>query len=122
LEWVVVTLTAVFLALMAGWTLGEYHSRQLLNRTDPAAQPAYAQTPDPAPASTGPEVEFPLNINTATAEELTALPNIGETRAEAIVAWREAHGRFRRETELLRVPGIGEKTLEGLLDYITVGG
>jgi len=122
LTWAAVTLTAVILALMAGWTLGTFHSRQLLRQTAPANQPAYSQPPESVPVTTEPAVEFPLNINTATAEQLIMLPGIGEVRAEAIVTWRERHGRFHTEAELLRVPGIGETTLEGLLDYITVGG
>ncbi len=120
LERAALILTAVFLALMAGWTLGNLHSRRLLQRTAPAALPVQTTpAPDDAPA---PEVDFPLNINFATAEELTALPGIGQTRAEEIVAWRRTHGRFRSVTDLLNVPGIGEATLKGLLDYITVGG
>lgn len=116
LEWAIVTLTAVLLALMAGWTLGKRHSREILRQ----AAPSHAL--EAAPAQEGPEAEFPVNINTAPAEDLTALPGIGETRARSIVEWRREHGRFQSVTDLLQVPGIGEATLEGLLDYITVGG
>lgn len=50
-----------------------------------------------------------LNINTATAEELTAIPNIGEKLAERIIEFREANGRFQRPEQLLLVPGISDK-------------
>lgn len=63
-----------------------------------------------------------ININTAPAEELTALPGIGPTRAQAIVAYREEHGPFRYPEELVQVKGIGEGILEDILDQITVGG
>ncbi len=63
-----------------------------------------------------------LNINTATVEELTALPGIGEAKAQAIVDYRAEHGPFRYPEELLNVKGIGEGILEGLLDYVTTGG
>lgn len=119
LEWAVVTLTAVLLALMAGWTLGKRHSREILRQAAPAPP---SQALEAAPGPEEPEVEFPININTAPAEDLTALPGIGETRARSIVEWRRDHGRFQSVTDLLQVPGIGEATLEGLLDYITVGG
>ena len=42
--------------------------------------------------------------------------------SEAIVTWREEHGGFRTVEELKNVPGIGEKTLAGLRDYVYVGG
>lgn len=61
-----------------------------------------------------------VNINTATAEQLQTLPGIGQTRAEAIVADREANGPYRIPEDLTRVSGIGQGILEGILDYITV--
>jgi len=122
LEWAVITLAAVVLALMAGWTLGKYHSRVLLRRSVTAVPTHAIEGELEGDEEETPAVDFPLDINTATAEELTALPGIGEARAEAIVAWREAHGGFRSVTDLLQVPGIGETTLERLLDLITVGG
>jgi competence protein ComEA len=51
-------------------------------------------------------------VNRAGADELERLPGIGPAKAEAIVRWREAHGRFRRLEDLLAVPGIGPATLE----------
>ena len=62
-----------------------------------------------------------ININTATASQLTALNGIGESKAAAIVEYREQHGDFGSVDELLNVPGIGEKILEGLRDQVTVG-
>jgi competence protein ComEA len=64
----------------------------------------------------------PLNVNRASAEELTQLPGIGPVLAERIVAFREAHGPFRTVDDLLAVPGIGPKTLAGFRDLITVDG
>lgn len=61
-----------------------------------------------------------ININTATAESLTALPGIGPSKARAIVDYRTAHGKFQSTADLLRVKGIGPKTYEGLKDRITV--
>ena len=61
-----------------------------------------------------------ININTATASQLTALNGIGETKAAAIVEYREQHGRFTSVDELLNVRGIGEKTLANIRGQITV--
>lgn len=61
-----------------------------------------------------------ININTATAQQLQSLPGIGQVRAQEIVADREKNGPFRIPEDLLRVSGIGESTLNGILEYITV--
>ncbi len=63
----------------------------------------------------------PVNVNTASAEELTQLPGIGKSKAEAIVAYRQAHP-FRAASELTEVKGIGPKMLEKLQNYVTVDG
>ena len=67
-------------------------------------------------------VEGGVNINTAGLEELMTLPGIGEARARAILADREANGPFVYPEALIRVKGIGEGILSGLLDQITSGG
>ncbi len=65
--------------------------------------------------------EIPMvNINTASVSELTALPGIGEVKAEAIIAYREEFGEFLSVSQLLNVSGIGEKTLEKIRDYIVL--
>lgn len=63
-------------------------------------------------------VRWQVNINTATAEELTALPGVGEALAERIIAYREEHGRFRAAEELLEVKGIGESKFAEMKDWI----
>ncbi|MCC5857937.1 MAG: helix-hairpin-helix domain-containing protein [Ectothiorhodospiraceae bacterium] len=65
--------------------------------------------------------EETVNINTATAEELAAaLSGIGQARAEAIVEYREANGRFASVDELTRVSGIGQNTVEANRERILV--
>lgn len=61
-----------------------------------------------------PEPPEPLDMNTATAEELTELPGIGESLADRIIAYRETHGPFTSLEDLLNVSGIGEKKLAAL--------
>ncbi len=63
-----------------------------------------------------------VNVNTAGLEELTALPGIGQVRAQAILDDRAQRGPFRYPEDLIRVKGIGEGTLNGILDQITTGG
>jgi len=61
-----------------------------------------------------------ININTATVETLAALDGVGETRAQAIVAYRSENGPFQCEKDLVKVKGIGERTLEKNLEQLTV--
>ena len=61
-----------------------------------------------------------LDLNIATAQELERLPGIGAVRAQAIVAFRDSRGSFRRIEDLLQVEGIGATTLERLRLLVTV--
>lgn len=62
-----------------------------------------------------------VNINTATAEELKALPGIGPSKAAAIVAYREQNGSFKSVDDLQNVKGIGAGILAKLREEATVG-
>ena len=59
-----------------------------------------------------------LNINTATVEEFTSLPNIGPSRAAAIVDYREREGPFDSVDDLMSVSGIGEKITDSIRDLV----
>jgi competence protein ComEA len=61
-----------------------------------------------------------ININNATVTDFDDLPRIGETLAERIVAFRDANGPFSSIEGLLEVPGIGDLTLAGMRDKITL--
>src|SRR5437773_3602504 len=63
-----------------------------------------------------------LNLNTATKEELIALPGIGPAKAQAILDYRNAHGAFKSIEELKDVKGIGAKRFEKLKAELTVVG
>ncbi len=62
----------------------------------------------------------PVDLNTATAEELDVLPGVGPATAAAILVYREEHGRFGSVEELLEVRGIGDAKLEELRPFVTV--
>lgn len=61
-----------------------------------------------------------ININTASAEELTALPRIGAKVAQRIVEYRTAHKGFKSIDELRNVKGVGPKLLDGIKPYLAV--
>ncbi|MGN0435383.1 MAG: helix-hairpin-helix domain-containing protein [Wujia sp.] len=61
-----------------------------------------------------------ININTADEALLMTLPGIGETRAKAIVTYREEHGAFERIEDICNVSGIKEATFNNIKEYIVV--
>ena len=61
-----------------------------------------------------------VNINTASAEELCALPGIGASRAADIVRYREQNGAFQTKEDIMKVSGIKQNAYDKLCDKITV--
>lgn len=79
---------------------------------------------DPAGGAAGPEAgggvpAGPVDLNTATAEQLDTLPGVGPATAAAIIEHRERNGPFRSVDALLDVPGIGDAKLAQLRDLVT---
>lgn len=66
------------------------------------------------------EVNFPISINTASADELTNIPGIGEKKAQAIVEYRNTNGNFNNIEEITNVSGIGNSIFEKIKEYITI--
>lgn len=69
-------------------------------------------------AATGAGAPVRVDVNHASAEELDAVPGIGPTLAQRIVAYRRANGPFARVEDLTKVPGIGPKTLEAMKEWL----
>ncbi len=61
-----------------------------------------------------------IDINTATKETLTTLPGVGESKAAAIITYREENGQFSTIEDIKKVSGIGDATYDNLKDLITV--
>ena len=78
----------------------------------PANQVQSTKTPIQAPG--------PIDLNTATIDQLISLPGIGETRALQIIDRRNALGRFATLEQLLEISGIGEKTLESIRSLVII--
>lgn len=63
----------------------------------------------------------PINLNTATAEELQLVPGIGPVTAGKIVQMRKSYGSFKSVNDLLAIRGLGPKRLDKMRKYLTVG-
>lgn len=123
LEWAALCVTALTLVAMVFYFIGIRSAAQPVSVT--------AQTPRPSqstvqasvsPSPDEPNEGFPIDLNSATKAELMRLPDIGEKRAQAILDHREENGPFTYVEDLREVPGIGEGILAGIMDYITVKG
>ena len=91
---------------------------------EPVPKPASAV--ESSPASTQQQqpgsqpVELWFNLNTVTYEQLVLINGIGDTRANAILAFRDQIGRFDSVEQLQQIKGIGEKTYQKLIQYLYV--
>lgn len=74
----------------------------------------------PRGSGQAPSLPGKLNINRATAAEFDTLPRVGPTLAERIVAFRDDNGPFASIDSLGDVPGIGDVTLDGFRDQLTL--
>ena len=110
-EIILLGLTAVFLCALAG----------LSARDRAALEPgAVIETEVTVPQEEIAPDFPPVDLNTATAEELDTLPGIGESLARRIIAYREANGPFGSIEEIMEVSGIGEAKFAELEDRVTV--
>lgn len=63
----------------------------------------------------------PVNINTASSEELQQVPGIGPATAQKILQMRKSYGPFKSVDDLLAIRGLGQKRLDKMRKYLTVG-
>ena len=130
-HFVLIALTAAFLATLAGLAARESgaaakgaYGAAAENASRAGTEGTYrVETERVLPTEAeGEAAHEPIDVNTATAEELQELTGIGPVLAQAIVDYRAEHGPFRSVDELLEVSGIGEAKLGGIRNEITVNG
>jgi len=94
--------------------------RVLVQRVGEPPAPAGTAGATPAAGAPGAPTNEPVNVNTATQEQLETLPGIGPVLAQAIIAERDRRGGFRSVNELRDVRGIGDKRFADLESLVTV--
>ena len=82
--------------------------------------PVRASKSNPTAAATAAVPDQPVNLNTATLEQLDTLDGVGPATAQKILDYRAEHGGFGSVDELDQIPGIGEKRLAALRDHVRV--
>ena len=116
-------LDAINLAARVGdgdhWILPKLGESAASDIAGPATQSAGGLQPTNGPQSAAP-AQGKINVNSASAAELEELPGIGEVRAGAIVAYREANGPFASIDAVMDVTGIGPATLEAIRELVEI--
>jgi competence protein ComEA len=84
-----------------------------------AASAQSKSTPKAATAATA-TAAAPVNLNTATAEQLATIPGVGPKMAERIIDYRQKNGGFKKVEDLMNVSGVGEKSFLKMKPLITV--
>lgn len=105
---------------------GELNLAQMLNdgqqvligtRSDPAGE---VRDQSGSGTAEGPSATGALDLNRANQSQLEELPSVGPVTAQAILTWRQEHGRFSRIEELQEVDGIGPKTYAQIAPHVRV--
>lgn len=119
--WKAVTFLVILILVGSGfWGVRRFAPAVFLGKPDLIAVPNEELPQNQTTETLTPSTPELLNINTASAEELQTLPNIGVQMAQRIVDYRTQHGRFDSVDALQNVKGIGAKTLEKLTPFVDV--
>ena len=116
--------TLIFVSFTLGFFMGRNHNRDpvQISQLNTSAKHDLKPTEYVEAVTETTAISFPIDINSADSDLLTALPGIGPTLAKRIIDYRTVNGAFNRPEELLNVEGIGPGTLESILDCIITGG
>ena len=117
--WKAVNFLVILILVGSGfWGVRRFAPAVFLGKPDLIAVPNEEHSQSQTTETLAPSTPELLNINTASAEELQTLPNIGAQMAQRIVNYREQYGEFASVEDLQKVKGIGAKTLEKLRPFV----
>jgi len=123
----IIPILSAVIAVVFSFLSGLFFGRKIAN---PPVQlsavisegPVAVTSPTRAEETVPLQINYPIDMNTASLEEIMTLPGIGEVLAQRIIDYRTSHGAFSSPEELMNVSGISEKRYENIKDYINVGG
>ena len=121
---ILLVITLMFVAFVAGYYVGHNRNTGTLEISGIPKHtfPAPGTSADPTQPTVPPTLDqdtirILAAINAATLEDLDAVPNVGKVTAQAILDYRAKYGAFTHPDDLMRVTGVGEKTLKNILDH-----
>lgn len=114
-QWILIGITGAFLFILLGMFVG----RNFLGDSIRVNSSEQSLMQNSSTATEAPDGR--IDINTATKQQLSILPGIGDTLAQRILDYRNEHGNFKTVDDLINVNGIGEGKLSQILPYIKVG-
>lgn len=122
---ILLALTLAFAAFVAGFYVGRninHGSIQIsgiptITRPSSAGDVLHTTVTTVPPTLDETTRQLMAAINAATLEELDAIPNIGPKLAQAILDYRSSYGDFEKPEDITNVDGIGEKTLQNIMDH-----
>ena len=114
------TVAFLLLASLSACWLGSERRKNVANKLEPAMA-TREFTLEPPQNTRDAAIAFTVDVNTASIDELSLLPTVGEALARRIVEYREAKGAFRSLDELANVKGLGVKKLARIQPYCFVG-
>ncbi len=119
-----IAVVVIMAAILLGWGIRLFSARsheQGMELLRNAVQVPVALDSAASEGNTVGPLFAPLDINSASLEELQLLPQIGPTRAEAIIRYRQEHGAFGTTEDIMQVPGIGPGIYERIRTDIVAG-
>jgi competence protein ComEA len=118
----IITIMAVTFFTMSGFSWAEQVKQSAGKKivTVEQAKDATVTAMNTETVTEGQDVSKKINVNTATSEELAAIPGVGEETAKSIIAFRDANGPFKDLEELLNIKGIEQETFDSIKDRLTV--
>lgn len=120
---ILTTVIAVTFAFLSGLFFGRKISNPPVQVSAVISEGPVMVTGQPKSQETVlPEIHYPIDINTASLDEIMSLPGIGEVLAQRIIDYRSAFGPFSSPEDLMNISGISEKRYETIKEYIIVGG